>query len=273
LLSIASRICYKRRAAIQPIKDIPMEQSLIMEDALQPQDAQQSRRSNRFALAIAASLLLHGVCSIVVIGLPAGSSQPSVTYLDLSMAPQAAAPPMAAPAPHPKAQPAPLAEKPAPAEKAEIPEPARQAEQPKAVPDQPTAAPEVKRADEQLAHTTLGLGLTRGFFKSLGEGETLRDDVKEYYLGMLQGINEKWWMDKELQKEGARPIIIALTIARNGAIVGCDILRSSGSVRYDKAVLAALNSAGPLPPLPPSYDMEFFQAPIRLVPPLNLMRW
>jgi periplasmic protein TonB len=247
-----------------------MEQSLPTEEALEPQDPQPARGSN-FVLAVAASLLLHGIATVLIVGLPGGpSQQQSVTYLDLSMA-QPAAAPVAAPAPQRKAEPAPVPEKPSLAEKAEAPEPA-QAEQPKPAPEQ-TAPPQEKRADEHLPHTSLGLGLTRGFFKSIGEGETLRVGVKEYYLDMLQNINEKWWLDQELQKGRIRPIMINLTIARNGAIVGSEILMSSGNVRYDKAVLAALTAASPLPPLPPSYQGDFFEAPVRLVPPLNLLNW
>jgi periplasmic protein TonB len=251
-----------------------MEQSLAMEEALEPQDPQPGRR-NYFALAVAASLLLHGMATVLIIGLPgAPSQQQSVAYLDLSMAQPTAAAPMAAPAPQPqpKPAPAPVPEEPALAEKAEIPEPL-QAEQPKPATEQTAAPPQEKRADQHLPHTSLGLGLTRGFFKSIGEGETLRVGVKEYYLDMLQNINEKWWLDQELKKGRIRPIMINLTIARNGDIVGSVILMSSGNVRYDKAVLAALTAASPLPPLPQSYEGDFFEAPVRLVPPLDLMNW
>ena len=119
----------------------------------------------------------------------------------------------------------------------------------------------------------MGLGLTKGYFKTLGEGETLRAGVKEYYLDMLQVINEKWWMDQQIDKRHLAPVIINITLARNGMIVDSRILQGSGNSRYDKAVLAALTAASPLPPLPASFDGDFFQAPIRLIPPLNLMAW
>jgi periplasmic protein TonB len=253
---------------------MPMEQSLPIEEALPAPDAQQLKRTSYFGLAIAGSLLLHGICSIILIGLPGGpATSPSVTYLDLSMAQPQQAAPTAAPA-KPEPQLAPLPEKPAVPEKVETPEPAPQAVQANAVPEQPAAAPpQAKREDEQLPHSMLGLGLTRGFFKSLGEGESLRVGVKEYYLQMLQGINEKWWVNEELQKGKIRPVVLNVVIARSGEIVASNVLMSSGNIRYDNAVLAALKSASPLPPLPQSYQGDFFQAPIRLVPPLNLMSW
>jgi len=119
----------------------------------------------------------------------------------------------------------------------------------------------------------MGLGLTKGYFKSLGEGETLRVDIKEYYLEMLQAINEKWWLDEKIDKRRVAPVIVTITIARSGELVNSVMTRSSGNRQYDKAVLEALAKASPLPPLPKSYDQDFFQAPIRLVPPLNLMAW
>jgi periplasmic protein TonB len=147
------------------------------------------------------------------------------------------------------------------------------------LPPQPETAtarpvpPQETKVEEQRSHTIMGLGLTKGYFKSLGEGESLRAGIKEYYLEMLQSINERWWIDQKIDKRRLAPVVINITVARNGDIVASRILRSSGHPLYDKAVLAALTAASPLPPLPADYDQDFFQAPIRLVPPLNLMAW
>ena len=127
--------------------------------------------------------------------------------------------------------------------------------------------------EEGRSHTAIGLGLTKGYFRGLGDGGTLREGIKGYYLEMLQGINEKWWLDQQLDKRNLAPVVVNITVARNGEIIGSEIMKGSGNPRYDKAVLAALLAASPLPPLPPSYEGESFQAPIRLVPPLNLMAW
>ena len=143
--------------------------------------------------------------------------------------------------------------------------PAPQAAQPVIPALQPAAATPM----EELSHTTLGLGLTKGYFKSLSDGDTLRVDIKEYYLELLQRINEKWWLD-QFDQQRVNPIVISITVARNGDIVGSTVMISSGNPRYDRAVQRSLVAAGPLPPLPPDYEGNFFQAPIRLVPPLNL---
>ena len=239
-----------------------------MDDALQPLEAVQIKAHKYLALGIAASVALHLACVYLLFSMPSGSSSPrsSVTYVDLNAAlhpapamtvpPREATPPTTAP--EPQAPPVP-----------ETPPQAQQLQP--APPSQPAAAQET--GHEERSHTIMGLGLTKGYFKSIGEGESLREGVKGYYLEMLQVINEKWWVDQQLDKRHLAPVVVSLTVARNGEIAGVELMRGSGSRSYDKAVLAALAAAGPLPPLPASYEGDFFKAPIRLVPPLNLMAW
>ena len=244
-----------------------------MEEALQPLETDQHTRYNKYlALGIAASVILHLICTFVLFSLPQGSQAPSsVTYVDLG-SPQHAAPITAPPKEAAPEQVAPKPEMPLATEKPIAPELPLQDQESKALPDQP-AATEVPKVEEQRSLTTLGLGLTKGYFKSLGGGETLREGIKGYYLEMLQGINEKWWLDQKLDKRKLNSVVVNLTVARNGDIVGSNVLVSSGNSAYDRAVVAALIAASPLPPLPQSYKGDFFQAPIRLVPPLNLMAW
>jgi len=251
------------------------EMVISMEDTLQPLEAVQIKPNKYLILGIAVSVILHLVCAFLMLGLPSGSPAPSplVTYIDLNAAlrpapvtvPPKAVPPVAMTPPE-------AAPKPQPPPPPEIPP---QAKQPEALSPQPAAAAAARetRVEEPRSHTTMGLGLTKGYFKSLGEGETLREGVKQYYLEMLQVINEKWWMDQQIDKRRLAPIVVTITIARNGAITDSMILRGSGNSRYDKAVLAAIAAASPLPPLPANFDRDTFQAPIRLVPPLNLMAW
>ncbi len=113
--------------------------------------------------------------------------------------------------------------------------------------------------------------MTRGYFRSLAEGETLRDDIRMYYFSMLQNINEKWWLDESIDRKGIKEVVIDIIVAKNGEIVAKQLIRGSGNAAYDNSVLKALEAASPLPPLPESYHGDFFQAPIRLVPPLNLL--
>lgn len=247
-----------------------------MEDAVPPFEEENDHPTTlntALVKGITISLALHLVAALVLLGIPGGGepARQAVTYVDLNSvpSPQPTPPPAKVsppePAPEPvaaKTEPVPLPDTQPLPEQAPVEEPSPAAQQPPL--QQPEAAPERSR-------TTFGMGLTKGYFKSLGDGDTLRIDVKEYYLEMLQGVNERWWLEQ--RDEGVRPIMVSIKIARNGAILGSTILRSSGNIAYDRAVQKSLESAGPLPPLPASYPDEVFEAPVRLVPPLNLLAW
>ena len=279
-----------------------------MEEAMPQVDPQQEPgQGSFFILALAASLLLHLILSVLFLGgsPSAGSKAPAVSVLDLSMvqpkppAPLPSVPPQVQHEPRPELHTAPVPDitqvKPqpetAPLAKPEVtpevkpeemasvkPEAAPAPAPPTPVPA-PTAEMGPPRPVQVVEETTLtdpsslGLGLTKGYFKSLGNGETLREGVKEYYLAMLQVVNQKWWLDPDVTKGRIAPLMIDLIIARNGEIVDKRVLVSSGNPRYDRAVLAAISAANPLPPLPASYQGAYFEAPIRLVPPLNLLSW
>jgi periplasmic protein TonB len=248
-----------------------------MEETMQPQEAVRQKSTSILAAGIAASISLHLIAATLLVALPNGSStNPPASYLDLRMleAPAATAVPVQ-PAPEP-VTPQPVATLPVSQNLVPTEFPTQQVP-PQPVQQQQSRLPEPPVKQEARAmeppHSTLGMGLTKGYFKSLGDGDTLREGVKGYYLEMLQGINEKWWVDQQLDKRRLDPLVVNLVIARNGDIVGSRVLRSSGNPRYDREVVAALNAAGPLPPLPKSYEGEYFEAPIRLVPPLNLLAW
>lgn len=247
-----------------------------MEEAVPPfeeENEHPTTLNTALVKGITISLALHLVAALVLLGIPGGGepARQAVTYVDLNSvpSPQPTPPPAKVsppePAPEPvaaKSEAIPLPDTQPVPEQAPIEEPKPAAQQPQL--QQPEAAPERSR-------TMFGMGLTKGYFKSLSDGDSLRVNVKEYYLEMLQGINERWWLEQ--RDEQVRPIVVSLTIARNGAIVRSTILQSSGNIVYDRAVQKSLESAGPLPPLPESYADEFFEAPVRLVPPLNLLAW
>ncbi|QXE91152.1 energy transducer TonB [Geomonas subterranea] len=243
-----------------------------MQDALDPLEEEEYPTSlnKQLLTGLAVSLALHLVCAALLLGIPGGGepARPAVTYVDLNTIP---APVPAAPAVKPQPEPDPEPEQ--PQEEAEPlpptpPQQQAQAAQPAAPVPQP-AQPQT--AMEERSRTTFGMGLTKGYFKPLSDGETLRPEIKEYYIRLLQGVNEKWWLEQKDQK--VAPIVVNVTITRSGEIIGSTILESSGNIVYDRAVQRTLEAAGPLPPVPANFIGDFFQAPIRLVPPLNLLSW
>jgi periplasmic protein TonB len=124
---------------------------------------------------------------------------------------------------------------------------------------------------EAVQDASLGLSITSGYFGSIGEGESLRDDIREYYFEMLRRINEKWWLNRDNQEGGRNRAVFYLVIARDGTIVDRMMATSSGNPAYDRAMMRTLEASSPLPPLPESYRGDFFQAPLRFNVPLNLL--
>jgi protein TonB len=224
-----------------------------------------------FTITIAISLVLHIVAAVILLSGGSGTGTGnSVTYLDLKMSSpvQMSAPVMPVEEPSPRTETAP---------------PIEEVQQP-VVPPTPTASEKLQsdlkealtaqdngNLQETVGRYSLGFGMSKGYFRSLSQGESLRGDIREYYLNLLQDINAKWWVDQSIATKRISAILINVAIARNGEIVAKEIVRSSGDILYDRAVLAALGAAGPLPPLPASYEDNLFVAPLRLMPPLNLM--
>lgn len=219
--------------------------------------------SKLFGRMVVFSLLLHAICTTFFLLPPQGRiGETSVTYLSLDMI-----------APAPSTEPQETAVVPEQAEVAPTPPPATppvtELEKLQNGLQQTLAAADSK--PEVVQQASMGFGITNGHFSSLSDGKTLREDMREYYLTMLQRFNEKWWLDKNVTTGGARGAVILVSIARDGSIADKNVVESSGSWASDRALLQALEAAGPLPPLPKTYEGNYFKAPLRFVAPLNLM--
>lgn len=220
-------------------------------------------RNRFFTATLAASLLLHLAVSAVLLSKQLHSGfTPTVTYIDLKTI--RAATPLAKPAP--SASPAPKAAEPV-------------------LPDTPPPASDYDRLQDNVREAlktaqskpeavndvSFGLGMTNGYFSSLGEGKSLRPDIREYYFDLLRQINEKWWVDRKGQAGFVRNAVINVVIDRSGAVVQLELAASSGNPSWDRAMMQSLQAASPLPPLPTTFTDDFFRAPLRFVAPLNLM--
>ena len=184
---------------------------------------------------------------------------PPVQYLDLQMTKPTESPaPPEAPAEHAEA----VQDEPAlptvPPQEAEKPQPPAQNQQ-----------PPVKQ--ESFQQASLGLGIVNGHFGGMSDGRTLRDDMREYYLSMLAKFNENWGREKSAEAGIGRGAVFLVVISRDGGIADIKLLQGTGNPSYDRQMLQALRTAGPLSPLPESYEPDHFSAPLRFVAPLNLM--
>jgi len=225
------------------------------------------RPRDYFARMLAISLTLHVISSVILLAPRQGAiTLPTVSYLDLKdisfgervMTP----PPDPTPAETPKET----------TPRVAVPDPSAAAypEADRFEQDVRTSVSEAKTDPDALRERSFSLGLSSGYFSSIASGETLRDNIRDYYFQMLREINEKWWLNSGSRSGGWRGAIVEVVVARNGAIVDKVLVRSSGNRTFDRAIMTTLTQADPLPPLPEDYQPEFFRAPLRFVAPLNL---
>lgn len=127
------------------------------------------------------------------------------------------------------------------------------------------------QAPEAVHESAIGLGMTAGHFASFAEGESLKDDIRVYYFSLMRRINEVWWLSNTARGSFTSAASVNIHISREGKVLACELLESSGSREQDQALLDAVKRAEPLPPLPRSFIGRVFTAPIRFVPPLRLM--
>lgn len=228
----------------------------------------QEFRKRGMAYALTLSVVLHvgAALAIIIAGSFGTGGQSSSRFVieDVSFAPSITAP---------KTTVTPPAAQPAMTE-------------PTQSPDQETAKPAAEAAPEQSAESTaragqeggvmstpLGLGMTHGYFSGLADGRTLRDDIRGYYFEMVEKINKEWWEKAGLLKEPLRQDgIFELLIQRDGTIVSIRILQGTGLVEADRLLTEIIKKASPLPPLPDTYNLELFRAPLRIKAPSFLFR-
>ncbi|OHB32609.1 MAG: hypothetical protein A2X79_05190 [Desulfuromonadaceae bacterium GWB2_53_15] len=117
----------------------------------------------------------------------------------------------------------------------------------------------------------LGLGMANGYFSSLADGRTLRDDIRGYYFDIMEKINLRWWQTAGTIKEVAQQDgIIEIQIGRDGKLFDVRLMRGTGSSVADRAIINAITEAAPFPALPTSYELETFRAPLKISKPSHL---
>ncbi|HZV83300.1 MAG TPA: TonB family protein [Geobacteraceae bacterium] len=216
-----------------------------------------------FAIMVLISLLLHGVLSFFFL-MPARTMvqgrQP--LFVDLQSMPAVSSPAVAPQSVEPDTTPEPEVAPP------QNQEPLSQTESlQKSVSDTLKSAAVTPGAVHQ---SSIGLGITSGYFGSFAEGETLRDEIREYYFTLMRRINEVWWTHSA-SNPALRGASFILVVSREGKVVACNLIESSGNPQNDQMLQETVKLAEPLPPFPASFPDQLFNAPIRFVPPLNLM--
>lgn len=143
--------------------------------------------------------------------------------------------------------------------------------------DQGTLDPKVAATPSEatppaIMSSPLGLGMANGYFSTLADGKSLRDDIRAYYFDLLDKINEKWWQRAGTLKETAlRDGVVEILIGHDGKLLEAKLTWNTGSPEADRAIIEVLNTAAPFSPLPASYEPELFRAPLRITAPSHLL--
>lgn len=230
----------------------------------------QDPRKHWFGYALALSLVLHlgaALAFIIAGGFKiAGENTTNFIIQDIALSPSISAPVKQAPA-TPAPQPAMSSPTPDAEQKTEAP-----SQEPP--PEQLSESANSPGKEGGLMSTPLGLGMTHGYFSGLADGRTLRDDIRSYYFEIVEKINREWWDKAGLLKEPLRQDgIFELQVRRDGTIISTRILNGTGNREADRLLTDIIRKASPLPPLPPSYDMDLFRAPLRVKAPSFLFRF
>lgn len=210
-------------------------------------------------VCLAVSIVLHlAAIALVLAAYTQSSPGTAVTYLDLKSIGEPAAP--AVPMIHP-------ASRPDESSKADQPEPLprNSVQESRPEPSQSLA--------QEIESTPLGRGMAHGYFSSFAEGKNLRGDLREYYLMLLERVNERWWQKSATLTETAvHDAVVVFVIGKGGELVDLTMTKSTGSRLVDRAIMELLKEMAPYPPFPDSYALEKFLVPLKIAAPLRLFR-
>lgn len=220
-----------------------------------------SRRRFLFGTCLVISIAIHMTTFLLVIFSNSSQRRETVVdYVDIADVPQS-----------------PLPSSPVISKPAQLPVPAETEQPPPRIePSEAlnkTSDSSTSNSSADILSTPLALGMANGYFSTLAEGRSLREDIRGYYFEILEKINERWWQKAGTLKEAARRDGIAeIQIGRDGKLYDVRLTWDTGSKEVDLAIIDVLTDASPFPPLPASYELEIFRAPLRIAAPSHLFR-
>lgn len=124
---------------------------------------------------------------------------------------------------------------------------------------------------EDTKPSSLLFSISSGSFASFGDGISLRDDIRPYFLDMLERINTSWKMESN-GTQLKRAAMLLVSLEKDGIVKNVNILKSSGNNFHDRMLVSAISKTVFLP-LPSTYSAATFDAPVRFSPPLSLMQF
>jgi TonB family protein len=141
---------------------------------------------------------------------------------------------------------------------------------PQTMVEPPPAVVAPPAANVSASPSSIMFGISSGSFASFGDGLSLREDIRPYFLEILERINTAWQQEGKGVKLTA-PAMLLISIERAGELNNVQILQSSGNQLHDRLLARAVAKAAPFPAVPESFNRRTFETPIRFTPPLSLM--
>ena len=100
--------------------------------------------------------------------------------------------------------------------------------------------------------------------------ESPRDNLESHYVSkVIAQVKNNWFFPDDLDVKSDDFLRVALTIGRDGAIIGQEIMKSSGHDRFNFYALECISKSTPLPAMPVEMDKEFIELELRFRPPQN----
>ncbi|MFW2367168.1 MAG: energy transducer TonB [Desulforhopalus sp.] len=100
--------------------------------------------------------------------------------------------------------------------------------------------------------------------------ESPRDNLESHYVSkVIAQVKNNWFFPDDLDVKSDDFLRVALTIGRDGTIIGQEIMKSSGHDRFNFYALECISKSSPLPVMPVEMDKEFIELELRFRPPQN----
>lgn len=131
----------------------------------------------------------------------------------------------------------------------------------------------LSEAEKIFATSSLGMGMMHGYFSSIADGKSLREDIREYYFEVVEKINREWWKKAgDIKEQMRQDGFVEVRILRDGSLLSIRTLQKTGSRDADDLLEHVVHATAPFPPLPRTFDQDIFQIPLRVKAPTSLFR-
>lgn len=110
------------------------------------------------------------------------------------------------------------------------------------------------RTPEALKSPNMGITGSGGI--GVGPNSPLGTRFGSYVALLQERIASKWNTGDLAGRSGLRPVVVSLTILRDGSVRGVRVAEPSGNSLLDRSAERAVLDASPLPPLPLAFEKD-----------------